>query len=97
MSLLRKNVTLPHLAILHAKFRGRLKIESSPLLFLFYELAVDCFANSEITRILVEVDKICVTNFVDFTHLARFPTFSCFNHPMLRTLAFGAESSPLDS
>jgi hypothetical protein len=50
---LRKNVTLPHLVVLHAKFRGRLKIESSPLLFLFYELAVDCFANSEITKILV--------------------------------------------
>jgi hypothetical protein len=50
---LRKNVTLPHFAVLHAKFRGRLKIESSPLLFLFNELAVDCVANSEITKILV--------------------------------------------
>jgi hypothetical protein len=53
MFFLRKNVTLPHLAVLHAKFRGRLKIESSLLLFLFYKLTLDCFANSEITKIVV--------------------------------------------
>jgi hypothetical protein len=90
---LRKNVTLPHLAVLHAKFRGRLKIESSPLVFLFHERSVDCFANSEITRILVQVDKICFTNFVDFASLAHLPGL------MLRILAFGGggDYSPLDS
>jgi hypothetical protein len=48
-----KKVTLPHLAVLHAKFRGCLMIEKSFLLPLFYEPTANCFANPEITTIVV--------------------------------------------
>jgi hypothetical protein len=50
---LRINVTLPHLAVLHAKFHVRLMIGSSKQLSLFRELAADYFANPKITKIIV--------------------------------------------
>jgi hypothetical protein len=70
MFLLRKNVTLPHLAVLHAKFRGSL---ISLMLFLFHDFFANYFANFEITTNVMQVDKICFTNFVDFACSAHFP------------------------
>jgi hypothetical protein len=70
---LRKNITLPHLAILHEKIL-RQNEEVGVLSYCFAHRNVcEFFANFEISRDVTQVDKICFTNFVDLAHLAHLP------------------------
>jgi hypothetical protein len=89
---LRKNVTLPHLVVLLAKFRSRLMIGNSSQLPLFLR---NYFANPKITKILVYLfHEFCGLYLLGTLALVDIATFSCFNHPISQTLTFRGNRAP---